>query len=583
MALPSVTAVTPSSPQTGTVRIDYTVVDADSDTCAMTFRYSSDGGFTYFACTEAPDPLSEGTVGLSSSPGGDDHVFIWDAPADLPLIAADVRIEVVADDTPADGPSTPFVTGSFAFANAAALSGGPVVWPGIFALNNTPPVGAFIFPNPQGSPPAVAAAVQGGTVLLEYNVEDEDTDLCSVEFEFTRNGGRTWEACVPGTGGDGSTGLTSDTAVAGGIDHEFAWDTSSIRSARVELRGRLHDGFVFSDYFYSEFLWIENQDALWWTPTQIAPIIYRHDPDDVIRYFADLLEAWRVREAGEILAFEDLFDPQKCPEEWLPHLAERIGLRIDQDFPEAVRRRQIRLALDWYRSKGLEESIRTRFLSLGYEAFVDELWTDGFGGATEQLGPDWMPHARIDLRLLQFDVHSPVSPTDFDELTRYIEEVRPIHVLVREVITGIVAIDRFGVPTDDDGTADISVSPVMTIEGTFSPSVHYVPNDHIDETEWIAAAGPGLALFNGTRSRVTASAATGLTLAGERDPFTDETFDLHVRPEIGPPFRDIITLADMATAGVTLADGSGWYQLDEGTITAFDTLGAVLPGYPKAI
>lgn len=450
----------PSDPQTDEVIVNYDLDDV-AVTLAMTFEYRIGGG-PWLPCTESSNPLSDGTsfyhVGGTLS-----YVFVWDANIDLPLISALVEVRISGIGSAASTDQE--IVGPFGHYNTV-LAGAPYTWLGVFAANNTPPEGLFTFPNPAASPSVVPIAVQG-TVILEYDAIDVDSDPLSVEFEYTRDGGKTWKTCVMGTGGDGNSGLASSPSP--GTAHTFAWDTNDLRSANVQLRGKLADDYAESAYFYAETFWVENKDAQkWWIPKQVPPIIYRLDPDGVIQFWADLAEAWRIREAEDIIGFEDLFDSDACPQEYLPHMAQRIGLRIDQNFAEATRRRQIRQALDWYKSKGLQESVEQRFAGIGYEARVVSLWTNGFTCTdVEPTNPcaaaEWMPHSRVDLYALLYDLDSPVAPTDFVSLQKYFDEVRPIHVLVRDLVVGVVEIDLYPTIDDEDGLVDMTISPVATV------------------------------------------------------------------------------------------------------------------------
>jgi hypothetical protein len=55
---------------------------------------------------------------------------------------------------------------------------------------------------------------------IHYTILDANDDLCSVEVQFSV-GGAAFQPCFAGSGGDGTSGLSSS---AGGVNHEFAWD-----------------------------------------------------------------------------------------------------------------------------------------------------------------------------------------------------------------------------------------------------------------------------------------------------------------------------------------------------------------------
>lgn len=104
-----------------------------------------------------------------------------------------------------------------------------------------PPVG----PQPN-QPPAVSnvtapAGVQGGTILLDYTLADDEGDVCSVQVEFSTDGGNTYRAATAGVGGDGTQSLSATSA---GTAHHFAWDSlrDEVGSATAIVRITPRDG-----------------------------------------------------------------------------------------------------------------------------------------------------------------------------------------------------------------------------------------------------------------------------------------------------------------------------------------------------
>ena len=114
---PKAVVATPGGTQMGDVPINYDLIDADLDLVGITVEFSTDAGAAWAPGTESIDPLSEGTVGLSSSPDpGTPHVFVWDSLADMgPTASGLVRIRI----TPDDGvPGTAGTTANFTVNNA---------------------------------------------------------------------------------------------------------------------------------------------------------------------------------------------------------------------------------------------------------------------------------------------------------------------------------------------------------------------------------------------------------------------------------------------------------------------------------
>ena len=97
-APPSVVVTTPSKEQSGNIAINYTLTDAESDTCSIQVQYSLDGGVTWK--TAKAGPGGDGTTGLTSSPGGTSHTFVW---ASASAIVNTNSSNVVVRITPNDG------------------------------------------------------------------------------------------------------------------------------------------------------------------------------------------------------------------------------------------------------------------------------------------------------------------------------------------------------------------------------------------------------------------------------------------------------------------------------------------------
>jgi 6-phosphogluconolactonase (cycloisomerase 2 family) len=104
---------TPSGIQTGAVRVDYKLT---GDPAAVNVAFSfSTNGITFRDATAATG--GDGTSGLSVSPAGDAHVFVWDSVADLNGAREPSVIVKVA---PADGTSGK--SDAFAVRNARFLA-----------------------------------------------------------------------------------------------------------------------------------------------------------------------------------------------------------------------------------------------------------------------------------------------------------------------------------------------------------------------------------------------------------------------------------------------------------------------------
>ncbi|MGA1823845.1 MAG: hypothetical protein ACMUIP_04205 [bacterium] len=94
---PSVSVSCPDSTVNGDITIEYMLADMDGDSCSVIVEYSIDSGVTFSRATAASG--SEGLSGLSASPTGNTHIFIWDSRADIGLAHySDLRIKITPRD-----------------------------------------------------------------------------------------------------------------------------------------------------------------------------------------------------------------------------------------------------------------------------------------------------------------------------------------------------------------------------------------------------------------------------------------------------------------------------------------------------
>lgn len=121
---PSAALLTPPGVSSGNVAISFTLFDAEGDACSVFVEVSLNGGATYAPAT--PGPGSGPLTGLSASPGGSVHGFVWNSFADgagLPTPNSAVRLRL----TPNDGVAGPqAVTADFSVDNTANTSGGSI-------------------------------------------------------------------------------------------------------------------------------------------------------------------------------------------------------------------------------------------------------------------------------------------------------------------------------------------------------------------------------------------------------------------------------------------------------------------------
>jgi large repetitive protein len=113
---PSVASiVTPTEPQSGNIAIAYVLADTQSDACDLLVEYSPDAGATWHAATAGPG--GNGATGLSSTPDGASHTFVWASDTDLAsTYGPHVEIRITPSD--AGGSGDAGTTGAFQVANA---------------------------------------------------------------------------------------------------------------------------------------------------------------------------------------------------------------------------------------------------------------------------------------------------------------------------------------------------------------------------------------------------------------------------------------------------------------------------------
>ena len=124
---PTAIAATPAGVQHSTVPIDFTLIDFESDLITISVLVSKDGGATFLPATPA---YANGSLsGLSSSPGGTAHTFLWNSVDDAVATGVEaygggvisigtVNTQVQVRITPSDGAAgTPGTTANFTVDN----------------------------------------------------------------------------------------------------------------------------------------------------------------------------------------------------------------------------------------------------------------------------------------------------------------------------------------------------------------------------------------------------------------------------------------------------------------------------------
>ena len=99
--VPSASVDTPTGVQSGDVTISYTLTDPNSNLIYIIVEYSDDGGSHWLDPTMGTG--GQGTTGLSSSPGGTSHTYVWNSSADIGTKQDDIRIRITPYDAGGEG------------------------------------------------------------------------------------------------------------------------------------------------------------------------------------------------------------------------------------------------------------------------------------------------------------------------------------------------------------------------------------------------------------------------------------------------------------------------------------------------
>ena len=192
-SLPAATVTTPTGVQSGTLSIQFFLIDRQSDPIDIVPEFSVDGGATY-------SPADVGifvTTGLASSPGGVAHNLPWDSVADgvglsAPITSVRIRISPFQATIPgAAGETLDFTVDNI------ASNGRPT------ALITTP-----------------SCEISGNAFPFDFTLIDPESDPLDITVDFSIDSGISYAtATVTGTP---VSGLPSTPA---GTLHSLDWDT----------------------------------------------------------------------------------------------------------------------------------------------------------------------------------------------------------------------------------------------------------------------------------------------------------------------------------------------------------------------
>jgi hypothetical protein len=161
------TVVTPGSPSSGDITIDFTSTSVSATTVDCSFEFSTDSGATWLSCTASPtsallNPATAVPTGAA--------IFLWDSLADAvgtTSLAVGVIVRVTVDDGVLPATTCETVP---------------------FDVDNRP------------TPPTCTLAGPPGTVSLDLTLDLDSTSVNSttveVLFEYSTDSGATWLQCT---------------------------------------------------------------------------------------------------------------------------------------------------------------------------------------------------------------------------------------------------------------------------------------------------------------------------------------------------------------------------------------------------
>jgi uncharacterized repeat protein (TIGR03803 family) len=106
---PTASVTTPSGTLVNNISVAYSLKDPESDPASILVQFSTNGGATFATATAGPG--GDGTTGLTTSPAGVAHTFVWNSFADLGAGAHNVMLRITPSDK--DGTGAPATTALF--------------------------------------------------------------------------------------------------------------------------------------------------------------------------------------------------------------------------------------------------------------------------------------------------------------------------------------------------------------------------------------------------------------------------------------------------------------------------------------
>ncbi|MFA6322491.1 MAG: hypothetical protein WCX71_03350, partial [Candidatus Buchananbacteria bacterium] len=215
-SLPEILNLTPAqNTDYGYVHVNYNLQDNNSDPESLTnYEYSLTGAFAgeqVSMTASTTDPAHQGVLGLTSSPAGVAHNFVWDAKSQLGNITSTVYVRLRANDGIGSGS---YATSTSFFVDYATST-----------VSNV-----------------VASQILGTTtVQILYDLFDDTPDNITVELQVSGDGGSTWTVPATSVSGDVGTSVTSGNGKI--IYWQAGADYANQNKSNMQVRVRAKDKF----------------------------------------------------------------------------------------------------------------------------------------------------------------------------------------------------------------------------------------------------------------------------------------------------------------------------------------------------
>ncbi|MBP9761081.1 MAG: peptidoglycan-binding protein [Candidatus Magasanikbacteria bacterium] len=197
----------------GFVHITYalTDIDTENDISLEAYEYSLDNA-VWSSMTIADDEAHEGIINLTGDTDGVDHVFVWDACADISVFDENVFVRFTPNDGTDAGDS---VTVDTPFQVDCAV---PVVSNVVVSQNSA-----------------------SSSVQVLYDVSDDTNTNLLIELDISEDGGATWNVTDTSVSGDIGSGQVA------GVENSFVWnagiDFDGQEQTDLRIRVRATDAF----------------------------------------------------------------------------------------------------------------------------------------------------------------------------------------------------------------------------------------------------------------------------------------------------------------------------------------------------